>query len=151
MAVDISKSIVKVFGQKEVGTGFVLDENIIITCAHVVGKADSQPEVVFSANGEKRSVRKIPCYSPEEKDDIAVLQFDGTLPENVLPLKLGNSSGSTGHPCLTFGYPKIEVKKDEVKIEGMPANGIIQLAVKDNRGRQYLPISAKGITHGHSG
>src|SRR5262245_20660336 len=145
MAVDISKSIVNVLGQQGIGTGVVIADNIILTCEHVVGKADSQPEVVFSANGEKRPVRNIPLYSPQEEDDIAVLQFDGTLPESVLPLKFGQSVGSKGHPCETFGYPYIP------PFEGLAANGIIQLAVKDIRGRQFLQISATGITHGHSG
>lgn len=145
MAHDVSQSTVKVFGQEGVGTGFVLGQDIIVTCAHVVGKADSQPKIVFSANGEERLNQPVMFYSAEEEYDIAVLQLQGGLPENVMPLKLGRSVGSSGHSFHTFGYPQLQ------PLEGLHCEGKIEGEVKDENRRPFLQITSKQITSGVSG
>jgi hypothetical protein len=145
MVLDVTRSTVKVFGQKEVGTGFVLDQDIIVTCAHVVGKADSQPKIVFSANGEERLNQPLVFYSPEGEYDIAVLRLIGGLPNNVVPLKLGRSIGSIGHPFHTFGFPKLP------PFEGLRCEGTINGEVRDKNRRPFLQVTSKQITSGVSG
>ncbi len=48
MTKDFVQGIVEVFGQQgEIGTGFVLTDNLIVTCARVVGSPKAKPSVVF--------------------------------------------------------------------------------------------------------
>jgi hypothetical protein len=154
MALDVTRSTVKVFGQKGVGTGFVLfvlDQVLVFTCAHVVGKEDSRPRIVFSANSEEGRIETgFVFYSPEEEYDIAVLQVTGGLPDNVPPLKLGRSIGSGDHPFHTFGYPEVKVSR-EVEVEGLHCDGTIEGEVKDSKGRPFLQLTSDKITSGVSG
>ena len=147
MSTDLANSIVEVTGDQEIGTGFVLGNNLIVTCAHVVGRPDYHPSFVFHREGEKERQAAIlsELWSPKEVHDIAVLQFGGGLPEGVLPLKLGHSTGTQGHPCRAIGYPDLE------PIVGVPGQGTIVDHVRASGGRKLIQVSSKEITDGFSG
>jgi hypothetical protein len=94
-------SIVRIVSNRRIGTGFVVaDDGLIATCAHVLGP--SRPEkvlVVFQGSGEQReAVVLVGSWHAEEAEDIALLKVSGELPTRVLPLPLGSSLGTEGHP-----------------------------------------------------
>nr|WSW47505.1 trypsin-like peptidase domain-containing protein [Streptomyces sp. NBC_01001] len=93
------------------GAGFLVAEDILVTCAHVVTGAGSGPggsvQLVFPrAPGAPRvegQVLEDPWRAPED-EDVAVVRLSGALPD-VEPLALGSAAGSEGHRVLSFGFP----------------------------------------------
>ena len=86
-----------------VGAGFLVDEDLIVTCAHVIRSAlklNSMPELTpkskilldfpFSAPG-KQLKASVVYWKPKEKDgtgDIAGLQLDEAPPLSSRPIQL---------------------------------------------------------------
>ncbi len=146
MTEDFARGIVEVFGQEEVGTGFVLAKDLIVTCAHVVGSASAKPSVVFYGTRTKVPVTVLPdLWCSEEQGDIAVLQCTGGVPENVESLFLGRSCGTDGHSCRALGYPDLPA------VQGVRGEGTIRGPVLDRWGARKLQVSSKEITSGFSG
>lgn len=84
-------------GGQLTGSGFVADENIIVTNAHVIAGID-QPTVV-DINGRHRA--QTIYFDPDM--DIAILRVDGNLAGP--PLNLANQEFSRGTTGVTLGYP----------------------------------------------
>ena len=99
---------------KTAGTGFVVSDRLIATCAHVIppgaepkpGIPPEKVELVFRKSNEKRSAHILAeWWRPADAGDVAFLKLDGALPEGVRPLLLGSSLGSKDHAFQTFGFP----------------------------------------------
>lgn len=140
---------------KTAGTGFVLtSDGLIATCAHVVQSDDAQrrgdpiPEkrtIVFHATGEQREARVEPeWWRTSKAEDVAILRIDGGLPDGVLPLPLGFSSGTSDHPFDTFGFPESNPK------QGIWGEGHLLGATKIGD-VQVIQLSSKEVTPGFSG
>lgn len=146
MSADFADSVVEVTGHKEIGTGFVLADDLIVTCAHVVGKQDFQATFQFyGRGGEPREATSIPeLWSPKGENDIAALRFEGGLPEGVSPLKLGHSDHTDRHHCRALGFPDLK------PIKGVRGQGTLAGYVTDGR-RRLIQLKSTEITDGFSG
>ena len=101
------------------GTGFVVStatDNLIITCAHVLGEPrPEQVTVVFQATGGRQEAKLVEqWWRPEATEDFAVLRVVGDLPEQVQPLILGTAAGTEGHTIHTFGFPNAHEMRNEM-------------------------------------
>ncbi|WCH92558.1 trypsin-like peptidase domain-containing protein [Streptomyces moderatus] len=95
-----------------VGAGFLLDEDLLCTCAHVVAEPDGsrplQPVLVdfpLLADGEPgpRVPALVESWSPE--DDIALLRLTATV-DGTEPLPLADGSGDEwARDIRAFGFP----------------------------------------------
>ena len=107
----IKKSTAFINSNGSVGTGYLVSEDLVITCAHVVN--DSEPaqinlkfwnefdisQSIENKEGEKINVERI--YIDEQKD-IAILQL--SKPVNQRPLSFANINYKEGIMKI-FGYP----------------------------------------------
>ncbi len=140
---------VDVDGQAQ-GTGFVVSDELVVTCAHVVADSSGQPAahiaINFRATGEARPAQLVSEYwrSPET-DDIAVLRFAGGLPSGVQIARLGSSADTHDHCCVTLGYPSAGA------INGLHGRGTVYGSVTEDSGRTLVQVSSKEITPGFSG
>ena len=137
-------------GDETHGTGLVLSDSLAVTCAHVAEACGVRPggrvRVIFHVNGEEREAEVLlEFWRAPDGDDIAVLRFEGTMPPNVTPVRLGRTSGTDGHPCATLGYPRIGA------LQGVEGRGEIYRSVSEANGRRLIQLSSKEITIGFSG
>lgn len=151
MTNDLSASVVRILrpGGETVGTGFLVSEELVVTCAHVVVaacKGGSQVTIVFHHTSGQVAADVDPKYLHDAKDeDIAILKIRDPLPEGVKPLSLGSSAGTAGHRFKTFGFPKAKAK------EGMWGYGRIGDRTTQS-GHPVLQLTgASEITTGFSG
>lgn len=124
------------------GTGFLVENNLILTCAHVLRNADRRGNTLRICFGdpERFYPAEIVFEGDPYEQDVAVLK-PSSLPDAPLtPLPLLESSRSAGHAYSTFGYPA------EGGGKGIFASGKIE-----GRERGELQISSNKITHGYSG
>lgn len=133
-----------------VGTGFIASaKGLVVTCAHVVRKAGSQPggsiKVRYLANGALQNAEvPVKWWRGESDGDISVLQLIGDLPNEVRVLPLGGSVGTERHPFSTHGFPKLG------SIDSLPAIGQI-VGPNTQRGHSILTLQANSVTLGFSG
>jgi WD40 repeat protein len=158
MAFDLKAGIVRILaadGTTTTGTGFILSEKgIIATCSHVIQaeklQVRSYPkpekvEVIFRANGQRGAARLLPqAWRAAEAEDVALLQLEGPLPLEVVPLSIGSSEGSAGHDFQTFGFP------DQSPDEGIYGEGWL-LDQTTILGMRVLQVKSSEITPGFSG
>jgi len=148
---DILQSIIGLFSgpkssHKFRGSGFIAGENLVITCAHVLG-ADCKvgDAFTFQIEGDV-AVRSaaVVAISPESKFDLAILTPTTPLPKNrALPLAFAEHS--RGHRFSIFGYPQ------KGGFTGLHGEGSILGLVRDDEGRLALQLDSDQITHGFSG
>jgi hypothetical protein len=158
MSFDLKAGIVRVLAADGIttsGTGFILSEKgIIATCSHVIQDEKLQVrgyprpekvEVVFRANGQKAVARLLPqAWRAADAEDVALLQLEGPLPGEALPLDLGSAEGARGHDFQTFGFP------DFSPDEGIYGEGSLldQTAIL---GIRVLQVRSAEVTPGFSG
>ncbi|MER7468903.1 trypsin-like peptidase domain-containing protein [Streptomyces sp. NPDC097981] len=93
------------------GAGFLVAEDVLVTCAHVVRAADSGPGrsvwLVFpNADGAgvvEGIVMEEPWREPEA-EDVAMVRLSAAVPGTYVPA-LGSAAGSRGHEVRSFGFP----------------------------------------------
>ena len=114
-SVDLTRSVVQVLDAhgRPAGSGFVVGQRLVVTCAHVLdGGSGHEPaagpvsvrfphvhDTVWAARVDPRLWR-----SPDGAD-VAFLRLDGPLPARAQPLGLGGSAGARGHRVKAFGFP----------------------------------------------
>lgn len=133
-----------------VGTGFVIGQDLIVTCAHVIESGGYTPsdkvKVVLHETGQDRTAYVLPdAYQPANGDDVAFLHLEAALPKAVKPLPLGESEGCNGHRFQAFGYARVGT------IEGVFASGEIKGLVKQSDGRPLLQLASPELDRGISG
>ncbi len=151
MPEDLTDGIVQIlrYDGIVVGTGFLVSNNLIATCAHVVQAAEKGPGdkvgVRFYPNGKEFSAIVMPerWHSPD-KEDLSILQLENELPSDVNVLSLGSSAGATGHRVSTFGFPTTG------EVKGLWGHGEV-LGKVNERGNSLLQIDSNEITAGFSG
>jgi|GEM_PF-417268 len=132
-----------------VGTGFVANERLILTCAHVVKAAGAHKgetlKVAFRINRETIEVLIDPeLWASPETEDIAVLRLPGPLPVDVSPIRFGTTGGVGGHSFTTFGYPTVS------ELDGLPSSGEI-VGKTTIRNIGVLSLRSQEVTPGFSG
>jgi WD40 repeat protein len=148
---DLTAGIVQILRNEGivVGTGFLVSNNLIVTCAHVIQATDADPgnkvKVRFYLNGNECNAIVMPefWHSPD-KEDLSLLQLEEELPLDVKALSLGSSAGIIDHKVCTFGFPVVG------EIEGIWGHGEVRGKVTE-RGNSLLQIDSNEITAGFSG
>lgn len=104
-----------------VGAGFLVFEQHLLTCAHVVAQALNIPQTSpesptesieldfpLIAPGHKVCAKVVfwrPVQPSQKGEDIAALQLETTLPQNLQPVRLVTTTDLWGHPFRVFGFP----------------------------------------------
>lgn len=132
------------------GTGFLINGNIAVTCAHVIDSTGASPgdkvTVTFAHTGDSCTTEVIPdSWRPAHNNDIAILRLQDALPAGVSPTILGPSENTGNHTFNAFGYPQLG------NIQGVWAQGTILGPTVDNQGTTMLQIRAQEIAEGMSG
>ncbi|MFE0693635.1 trypsin-like peptidase domain-containing protein [Streptomyces sp. NPDC058869] len=93
------------------GAGFLADEGVVVTCAHLVQTAGYGPgdevKVRFPHLPSAPVVSGVvlaEAWRAPEAEDVAALRM-ANVPVSARPLALGAARGSKGHPVSTFGFP----------------------------------------------
>ncbi len=134
---------------KMAGAGFLVAEKLAVTCAHVVEAAGSGPGAAISVRFYNRTetcqatVLADPWRPPAEQD-VAVLEFTGSLPGGVRPLPVSSDKEHAKHSFRSLGYPQVGAYSFL-----RAAGEIIGRVSKDNTER--LQISSTQLTQGFSG
>ncbi|WP_327359907.1 DUF1513 domain-containing protein [Streptomyces sp. NBC_01296] len=107
------RAVAQVLGQNDeaCGAGFLVAEDVLVTCAHVVRAAGSGPGasvwLVFpNADGAgvvEGIVLEEPWREPEA-EDVAMVRLGVAVPGTHVPA-LGSAEGSRGHEVRSFGFP----------------------------------------------
>lgn len=108
----LEKGVIRIFNRegKPVGTGFVVDEHLAVTCAHVAAAAQkntpasvaSRVRIQYQFDKSKQVAELVQLNTG--LDDIAFLQLE-RIPDGVIPLKLAKAYGLNGHEYASLGYP----------------------------------------------
>ncbi|QIZ72606.1 nSTAND1 domain-containing NTPase [Oxynema aestuarii] len=124
MTAPLESSVIRIYSASKtvVGAGFLVSDNQVLTCAHVVAfalgiRANSpeRPETLVCldfpliAPGKLLSGRVIfwkPVNPNELEEDLAVLQLESPIPETAFPIKLVTADDFWGHSFRVFGFPK---------------------------------------------
>ncbi|MEU9880357.1 nSTAND1 domain-containing NTPase [Streptomyces phaeochromogenes] len=93
-----------------VGAGFLIDRDVVVTCAHVVRAGGYGPggrlRLAFPrVRGTPQAEGEVlvgPWRAPED-EDVALVRLSAT--PGVQPLALGSAAGCRGHPVRSFGFP----------------------------------------------
>lgn len=120
MSVDASIVRIRMAERTVVGVGFLVDEQHIFTCAHVVtqalGLSEDLPEAPQAqlwldfplVAPKKLLTAKVVRWLPRQEDesgDIAVLQLQEDPPEGVEPACFAEAEDCWNHPFRAFGFP----------------------------------------------
>jgi len=120
MSIDTSIVRIRMADRTVVGAGFLVDEQHIFTCAHVVTQSLDLPEDISDAPQapiwldfpllapKKLLTAKVVRWLPKQEDergDIAVLELQGDLPEGAEPACFAEAEDFWNHPFRAFGFP----------------------------------------------
>ncbi|WP_329123740.1 eIF2A-related protein [Streptomyces sp. NBC_01353] len=135
------------------GTGFLVAEGIVVTCAHVVEAAGGGPGTavllafphVVGADQLAGTVTQ-ELWRSAEDEDVAFIRLSGTPPgARVLPL--GSSEGCRGHKVRSFGFPAQAPPEGHL---GFGETGDL-LPATEGRGAHLQLTDANDLTTGFSG
>ncbi|MFE5521445.1 trypsin-like peptidase domain-containing protein [Streptomyces virginiae] len=135
------------------GAGFLIGEDTLVTCAHVVAAVGSGPggliRLVFPHADGSPAVEGLVLEEPwraPEAEDVAVVRLTAT-PQGASPPALGSAAGRRGHEVRSFGFPTQAPPGGHF---GFGVAGDILPAV-DGRGAHLQLTSANDLTTGFSG
>ncbi len=146
---DLERSVIRILNQSgtTVGTGFIVADNIAVTCAHVVqaaGSAKGEPIWVQFYLGQNKQMAQVLIEGFSLQDDVAYLSLE-TLPEGILPVVLGTAERRTGHRYSALGFPRLAGY--EVRWAHDELGGVVPI---ENR-RPMLQCEGEKIKRGMSG
>jgi len=153
---DLRSSIVNIYhqqGNEKIGTGFVIHDGLILTCAHVLSDAgytrDSQT-VIFCLEGSSQQTGRIKAWQKDDSVDFAAILPNDPLPESVRPLPCWHANGSKSHPFQSYGYRPVKEKySGKEQYSNLWDKGDILGLVRQKNDR--LQLKSKGIRGGMSG
>ncbi len=114
IASDLLSAVTRILGQDGAvaGTGFLVAEGVVVTCAHVVEAAGSGPGrgVLLSfphVVGSDRVEGHVPAelWRAVESEDVAFVRLADGMPAGASVLPLGTAEGCHGHQIRSFGFP----------------------------------------------
>ncbi|GAB2906975.1 hypothetical protein GCM10022245_48280 [Streptomyces mayteni] len=136
-----------------VGAGFLVEEQLLVTCAHVAEACGAGPggtlEVAFPAlpsAPRRRGLVLAEGWRSSDGDDVAMVGLTG-WPVDAPVLRLGSAAESSGHPVITFGFPA------DMNKHGRFGRGtaLHLLPPTEEMGRRLQLSDANDITVGFSG
>ncbi|MCQ3974870.1 MAG: hypothetical protein DPW09_15625 [Anaerolineae bacterium] len=152
MAQDLKRCVIQIRNARGLvcGTGFIINANTAVTCAHVVKAAGEAPgkwmTIAFALTGHTCPAEVLAdAWHPADGNDIAILHFQGQLPAGVTPAILGPNGDTAGHPFRAFGYPEVG------DMQGIWAEGKILGSITDSQGMMMLQLRSQEIKKGMSG
>ncbi|MFI6485947.1 trypsin-like peptidase domain-containing protein [Streptomyces sp. NPDC050564] len=93
------------------GAGFLIGEDVVVTCAHVVRASGHGPgervQLVFPrAEGAPQAEGQVLIgqWRASDADDVAIIRLSD-VPATVEPLPVGSAAGCRGHRVRSFGFP----------------------------------------------
>jgi hypothetical protein len=151
---DLRRSVVRFRGPsgRVAGTGFVVGDRLVVTCAHVVAVDDMPPGEPVSVEVPQAAAAALParvdsaCWRDPDREDVAFLRCDRPLPESIEPLPLGAAEGAQGHKVASFGFP------ENAPADGHYGYGWAGDEVRGNSGARLIQVTdCSEITEGFSG
>ncbi|MCX5363406.1 trypsin-like peptidase domain-containing protein [Streptomyces sp. NBC_00124] len=135
------------------GTGFLVAEDVLVTCAHVVEAAGGGPGTtvllsfphVVDADRLEGSIPE-ELWRAAEDEDVAFIRLSGT-PAGARVLPLGSSEGCRGHKVRSYGFPSQAHPEGHY---GYAETGDL-LPATDDRGAHLQLTGANDLTTGFSG
>ncbi|MBT2418174.1 trypsin-like peptidase domain-containing protein [Streptomyces sp. ISL-22] len=135
------------------GTGFLVAEDMVVTCAHVVEAAGGGPggpvrlafPHVLGAEPLEGTVAA-ELWRATGHEDVAFIRL-GNTPTGALTLPLGSSEGCRGHTVRSFGFPAQAPPNGHL---GFGEVGDL-LPAADGRGAHLQLTDANDLTTGFSG
>lgn len=135
------------------GTGFLVAEDLVVTCAHVVEAAGAGPGAsvglafprVVGTDGLEGTVLA-ELWRASAAEDVAFIRLTA-MPTGARVLPLGSAEGRRGHEVRSFGFPT------QAPVEGHWGVGKVAdvLASSDGRGSLLQLTDANDLTTGFSG
>jgi WD40 repeat protein len=154
-AAELAQGAVRVLSAagRPAGTGFLVAERLLVTCAHVVaggaGEAPADPvpvEFTGLAAGVRRGLADPGLWRGSRAGDIAFLRLSEPPPSGAHPLPLGRARAARSHHVKTFGFP---ANAPDGGHYGYATAGDI---IADRYGRELLQlIGCTEVTEGFSG
>ncbi|MBT7070937.1 MAG: SUMF1/EgtB/PvdO family nonheme iron enzyme [Anaerolineae bacterium] len=141
----MQKNTLQILNQNNlpIGAAFLVSDDLLLTCAHVVnaaGSAAGQAVSLRTPSGTEISAT-VEAWRDESAEDVASLRLATPL-DGMSPLPLGASSGAKGHAFSTYGFPKPD--------QALSGSGTITGYAILN-GIQYLQLESPQVTPGFSG
>ncbi|MEU4219721.1 trypsin-like peptidase domain-containing protein [Actinoplanes sp. NPDC026623] len=94
------------------GSGVLITDRHVLTCAHVLGAGPEPPAGSFvltfprSKRQHRLSGTVLPdSWSPDAADDVALLSIDGPLAADVAPARVGAAPPGGARPASVYGQP----------------------------------------------
>ena len=132
-------------GDSVVGAAFLVADQLVATCAHVVrsaGRKAGETVTLKLMDGNRINAQVLPEYwRAENAEDVAILHLEAPL-KGQEPLILGSSLGTRGHGFSTFGFPK---PSQELAGRGEVIGEAILSQIK------LLQLDSRQVTPGFSG
>ncbi|MGW1171581.1 nSTAND1 domain-containing NTPase [Streptomyces sp. NPDC002550] len=136
-----------------VGAGFLVADDILVTCAHVIQAAGSGPgataRMVFPHAGGAPEVEGLvleEAWRASEDDDVAVVRLT-SAPAGMSAVRLGSAEGCRGHQVRSFGFPAQAPPGGQF---GFGVTGDL-LPASEGRGMHLQLTAANDLTTGFSG
>lgn len=155
MSFDLRSCVVAILHQNDenriVGTGFVVDEDHILTCAHVIefagaGLGDTVRLKYEVTDGMANA--EIIFFVDRESQDLAVLKLKAALPDNVVaaPLASFNPVGERERGFRAYGYHQLDRN-----VQSSYTSGVILGLTRHDAGFSMLQMSSDERIDGMSG
>ncbi|MEV8633376.1 trypsin-like peptidase domain-containing protein [Streptosporangium sp. NPDC051023] len=135
------------------GAGFLVADDVLVTCAHVVDAATGGAKVPLllrfpQAEGAPEAGGEVVHEGPADSnaDDVAIVRLDGP-PPGTFPLPLADANGCRGHRVRSFGFPRQAVPGGH---HGYGRTGDI-LSADSGSGVLLQLTDANDLTEGFSG
>ncbi|WP_203695383.1 nSTAND1 domain-containing NTPase [Catellatospora coxensis] len=152
---DLLRGVVQVLDGhgRTAGTGFLVADGLLVTCAHVIAGPGGAPPggpvpVRFAhLDDQPRRAWALPeHWRAPDRGDVAFLRLADPAPALARPLPLGTSDGGARHPVKTFGFPA------NAPGGGHYGYGLAGDPIHGDNGVELLQLSeATEITQGFSG
>ncbi|MDB9460804.1 serine protease, partial [Dolichospermum circinale CS-545/17] len=149
---ELQAGIVRILNYKKntAGTGFIVSDELVITCAHVITQKETAPETVdlvfLIDNDQKQFTASVEYWRNQNQEDLAVLRLKEPLPAKASPLKLGTSIQIEGHQFKTYGFPQSKQNN------GVWGQGEIVGRTKHEKNNcDLIQLKSNEITNGFSG
>jgi len=124
---------------------FPVSANVIVTCCHAINVENVNAEYTITWPMLQMNTKaKLICNEVSKSDDVAFLEIENPLPNNIRLLAFGIQHTHNGD-FLSFGYRKAE------HYSGLFSTGKVIGIVGASDGRELLQLQSNGIDRGMSG
>jgi len=147
-AIEKSTVTIRIYSNKqgEVGAGFFIGPNLILTCNHVVTINNKEPNELIIKYNNKDYKGNIIVTNPQL--DVAVIKIDDTEVQSTPHLRLGDSTSlKLGEPVIALGTP---LGFENIASEGIISSKPIEVGEITGGSEIYMFVSSS-LLPGSSG